>query len=65
MSWQKTVSNITFDHVKVQNTGTYGIDLQVAGSGSFSYVTVSGAASGGLNNTAGFVLNRGSGNSGF
>ncbi|MFC9688076.1 CBM35 domain-containing protein [Kribbella sp. NPDC056951] len=65
MSWQKTVSNITFDHVKVQNTGTYGIDVQVAGSGSFSYVTVSGTPSGGLNNTAGFVLNRGSGNSGF
>jgi hypothetical protein len=65
MSWQKTVSNITFDHVKVQNTGTYGIDLQVAGSGTFNYVTVSGAASGGLNNTQGFTLNRGPGNSGF
>ncbi|WP_405064233.1 carbohydrate-binding protein [Kribbella sp. NBC_01505] len=65
MSWQKTVSNITFDHVKVQNTGTYGIDLQVAGSGTFTYVTVSGAASGGLSNTAGFTLDRGAGNSGF
>ncbi|MFI5736593.1 CBM35 domain-containing protein [Kribbella sp. NPDC051587] len=65
MTWQKTVSGITFDHVKVQNTGTYGIDVQVAGSGTFSYVTVSGTPSGGLNNTLGFTLDRSAGNSGF
>jgi hypothetical protein len=65
MSWQKNVTNITFDHVKVQNTGTYGIDLQVPGSGTFTYVTVSGASSGGLSNTQGFTLTRGPGNSGF
>jgi hypothetical protein len=65
VSWQKTVSNITFDHVKIQNTGTYGIDLQVPGSGTFTYVTVTGATSGGLSNTQGFTLTRGPGNSGF
>ncbi|TDD15812.1 carbohydrate-binding protein, partial [Kribbella turkmenica] len=65
MSWQKTVANITFDHVRIQNTGTYGIDLQVPGSGTFDYVTVTGATSGGLNNTQGFTLTRGPGNSGF
>ncbi|MGW6278778.1 CBM35 domain-containing protein [Kribbella sp. NPDC055071] len=65
MSWQKNVSNLTFDHVKVQNTGTYGIDIQVAGSATFNYVTVSGTGSGGLNNTTGYTLIRGPGNSGF
>ncbi|MEV8376632.1 CBM35 domain-containing protein [Kribbella sp. NPDC056861] len=65
MSWQKNVTNLTFDHVKVQNTGTFGIDIQVAGSATFNYVTVSGTPSGGLNNAFGFTLNRGPGNSGF
>ena len=65
MSWQKNVTNLTFDHVKVQNTGTYGIDLQVAGSATFNYVTVSGTPSGGLNNAFGYSLIRGPGNSGF
>jgi hypothetical protein len=65
MSWQKNVTNMTFDHVKVQNTGTYGIDIQVAGNATFNNVTVSGTPSGGLNNAFGFTLNRGPGNSGF
>jgi alpha-1,3-glucanase-like protein/carbohydrate binding protein with CBM35 domain/carbohydrate binding protein with CBM6 domain/parallel beta helix pectate lyase-like protein len=65
MSWQKNVTNLTFDHVKVQNTGTYGIDLQVTGSATFNNVTVSGAGTGGLNNAFGFTLIRGPGNSGF
>ncbi|GAA3595244.1 CBM35 domain-containing protein [Kribbella ginsengisoli] len=65
MSWQKNVTNLTFDHVKVQTTGTYGIDLQVAGSATFNYVTVSGTGSGGLNNAFGYTLIRGPGNSGF
>ncbi len=65
MSWQKNVTNLTFDHVKIQNTGTYGIDLQVAGSATFNNVTVSGTGSGGLNNAFGFNLIRGPGNSGF
>jgi len=65
MTWQKNVTNLTLDHVKIQNTGTYGIDIQVPGSGTFNYVTVSGTGSGGLNSTMGFNLIRGPGNSGF
>jgi Carbohydrate binding module (family 6)/Carbohydrate binding module (family 35) len=65
MSWQKSVTNLTFDHVRIQNTGTFGIDIQVPGSATFNYVTVSGTGSGGLNNTTGFNLVRGPGNSGF
>ena len=65
MTWQKTISNITFDHVKVIGTGTYGIEIFSPGSGTFNYVTVSNTPSGGLNNTTGFTLIRGPGNSGF
>ncbi|WP_432841281.1 CBM35 domain-containing protein [Dactylosporangium sp. CA-092794] len=65
MSWQKTISGITFDHVRVQGAGTYGIDIASPGSGTFNYVTVSGTGSGGLNNPTGFSIVRGPGNSGF
>jgi len=65
MSWQKTVTNLTLDHVTISGAGTYGIEISVVGSASVSYVTVSGAAFGGLNNTTGYTLNRGPGNSGF
>ena len=46
-------------------TETYGIDLNAAGSATFSYVAVSGAVSGGLNNLTGYTVVRGAGNSGF
>ncbi|NUT37913.1 MAG: carbohydrate-binding protein [Hamadaea sp.] len=65
LSWQKTITGLTFDHVTVSGAGTYGIELNAYGSAAVSYVTVSGAASGGLNNITGYTLNRGSGNSGF
>lgn len=65
MTWQRPITNITFDHVKVSGAGTYGIEIFSPGSGTFNYVTVSGTGSGGLNNTTGYTLNRGPGNSGF
>jgi hypothetical protein len=65
LTWQRPITNITFDHVKVNGAGTYGIEIFSPGSGTFNYVTVSGTGSGGLNNTTGFTLNRGPGNSGF
>ena len=64
-SWQKQVTNITFDHVKIQNTGTYGFELSTAGSGTFNNVTVTNTPSGGLINNYNFALTRGPGNSGF
>ncbi|MEV0565157.1 CBM35 domain-containing protein [Dactylosporangium sp. NPDC050588] len=64
-SWQRVVSNVTFDHVRIAGAGTYGIEINVTGSATFNYVTVSGAASGGLLNNTGYTLVRGPGNSGF
>jgi hypothetical protein len=65
LSYQKTITNLTFDHVAVTGAGTYGIELNASGDAYVTYVTVSGAASGGLNNITGYTLNRGPGNSGF
>ena len=65
MSWQKTVTNLTFDHVRIQNTGTYGLEVHTAGSATFNYVTVTGTPNGGLLNDTAFTLIRGPGNSGF
>jgi hypothetical protein len=66
LSFGKQISNLTLDHVSIAGTGTYGIDIEnVTGSMSASYVTVTGAASGGLNNPGGYTINRGPGNSGW
>ncbi len=65
VSWQRRVDNVTFDRVTVNGAGTYGIEVNAAGRGQFSYVTVAGAASGGLSLTGGFEVVRGPGNSGF
>ncbi|MFJ4923859.1 carbohydrate-binding protein [Streptomyces sp. NPDC088725] len=65
ISFNKTISNLTLKNIKIQNTGAYGLEIQSAGSGTFSGVTVSGAASGGLNSSGGFTITRGSGNSGW
>jgi hypothetical protein len=65
MSWQRTIQNATFENVVIDGAGTYGIEVQAAGSASFAYVTVSGAVSGGLSAADGFTVIRGAGNSGF
>ena len=65
MSWQKNVTNLSFDHVAITGTGSNGIEINVTGSAGFSNVTVTGVGGTPLVNSLGFVLNRGSGNSGF
>lgn len=65
ISYQKTVSNLTVNNLTIDKTGAYGIEINSAGSGTFSGVTVTGTASGGLNLAGGFTVNRGSGNSGW
>ncbi|MDX3854565.1 CBM35 domain-containing protein [Streptomyces sp. AK02-01A] len=65
LSYQKTISDLTLKNIKIQNTGAYGIEVISAGSGTFSGVTVTGAASGGLSSTGGFTITRGAGNSGW
>jgi len=60
MSWAMAVSlGVTYSLRSRLSKPTYGVDIQVAGSGTFNYVTVSGAGSGGLSNTMGFNLTRG------
>ena len=65
LSYQKTITNLTVRNVRIQNTGAYGVEIISNGSGSFSGVTVSGAASGGLGSSGSFTVNRGTGNTGW
>ncbi|MEV7680703.1 carbohydrate-binding protein [Streptomyces sp. NPDC088341] len=65
LSYQKTISGLTLRNIKIQNTGAHGIEIISAGSGTFSGVTVTGTASGGLSSTGGFTITRGTGNSGW
>ncbi|MEZ0067359.1 hypothetical protein ABIA32_003372 [Streptacidiphilus sp. MAP12-20] len=66
LSYAKQISNLTLDHLSINGAGTYGIDISsVTGSMTADNVTVTGAASGGLNNPGGYTINRGPGDSGF
>jgi hypothetical protein len=65
LSWQKTISNLTLDHIAVNGTGSNGIEINAVGSATVSYVTVTGVGGTPLVNSMGYVLNRGPGNSGF
>ncbi|WP_272933108.1 right-handed parallel beta-helix repeat-containing protein [Actinacidiphila reveromycinica] len=62
----RQIGNLSFDHDTITGAGSYGFDIEnVTGSMSVSNTTVTGAASGGLNNPGNYTVNRGSGNSGF
>jgi Carbohydrate binding module (family 35)/Right handed beta helix region len=66
LSYGKQISNLSFDGDTLSGAGTYGFDINnVTGSMSVSHTTVTGAASGGLNNPGGYTINRGPGDSGF
>jgi hypothetical protein len=65
LDYNMTISGIVFSNDQIVTTGLYGIEIISAGSGTFSNVTVTGAPSGGLSLTGGFVITRGSGNSGW
>ncbi|MFC8454059.1 carbohydrate-binding protein [Kitasatospora sp. NPDC057223] len=65
LSYQKTITNLTVKNVRIQNTGAYGVEIISNGSGSFSGVTVTGTASGGLSSSGTFTVNRGTGNTGW
>lgn len=66
-SYNQSITNVSFNQVNISGAGTYGILFDsVTGSGTFSNVTVTGAASGGLSNPNNqFVITRGAGNSGW
>jgi hypothetical protein len=64
-SYNQNISPFTMNNVQVNGAGGYGLLFDGAtGSGNFSNVTVTGAASGGLSNTT-YTIVRGSGNSGW
>ncbi len=64
-SYNQNISPFTMNNVQVNGTGTYGLFFDgVTGTGNFSNVTVTGAASGGLHNST-YTIVRGSGNSGW
>ncbi|MFF1869106.1 CBM35 domain-containing protein [Kitasatospora herbaricolor] len=65
LSYQKTISNLTVRNLRIQNTGAYGVEIISNGSGSFSGVTVTGTASGGLSTSGTFTVDRGTGNTGW
>ena len=65
LNYNRTISGISFTNVAITTTGTYGIEVISAGSGTFTGVSVTGAPAGGLSLTGGFTLNRGPGDSGF
>ena len=65
LDYNMTISGIVFSNIQIVTTGLYGIEVVSAGSGTFSNVTVSGAPSGGLSLSGGFVITRGSGDTGW
>lgn len=65
ISGPNQVQNAVFDGVTISGAGTYGIQIKSGGHATFQNVVVTGTAQGGLSNTGGFTLNRGTGNSGF
>jgi Pectate lyase superfamily protein len=65
ISFQKQVRNLTFDRVRVDRTGSWGIQINATGSAFFSNTAVSNTTSGGLDLSPGFEVVRGEGNSGF
>ncbi|SDF76152.1 Carbohydrate binding module (family 35) [Lentzea fradiae] len=64
MSWQKTMTPITFDRLTIDGA-TWGFEIQAAGSGTISNTRVTRASSGGVLNAQGFALTLGGGNSGI
>ncbi|RYY04232.1 MAG: hypothetical protein EOO53_02605 [Gammaproteobacteria bacterium] len=64
-SYNQNISPFTMNNVQVNGAGGYGLLFDgVTGSGNFSNVTVTGAASGGLSNST-YTIVRSSGNSGW
>ncbi|MCX5140444.1 CBM35 domain-containing protein [Streptomyces sp. NBC_00338] len=65
ISWQKNISALTVDGLEIDRAGSYGIEINSAGAGTLTGVTVSGATDGGLSASGGFAITRGTGNTGW
>ncbi len=65
LSFQKSITQLSFDRVTIAGAGTYGIETNATGSASIAHTSVTGASAGGLLDDGGYTLVRGAGNSGF
>jgi hypothetical protein len=66
LSYGHRIGSLLLDHDTISGAGTWGIDVyNVTGALTANYVTVTGAAAGGLNNPGGLPITRGPGNSGW
>jgi len=66
LSYDMEISNLALTDDTINGAGGYGIDVNdVTGGLTATGVTVTGAASGGLNDTNGYTITRGAGDSGF
>ncbi|MEU8634639.1 carbohydrate-binding protein [Amycolatopsis sp. NPDC048633] len=65
LSFQKSITQLSFDRMTIAGAGTYGLETNATGSASIAHTSVTGATSGGLLNDGGYTLVRGAGNSGF
>ncbi|MFC9329564.1 carbohydrate-binding protein [Kitasatospora sp. NPDC057015] len=65
VTWQKQVADLRVNGLTINRTGNNGIEGNASGQGTFSNTTVSQTAGDPLNMTGGFVIQRGTGNSGW
>jgi len=65
MSPQGPISGILFERVKIAGAGSYGIEDDATGSGTFNGVTVSGATTAPSMIAPGFTVTKGSGDAGW
>ncbi|MER6349163.1 CBM35 domain-containing protein [Streptomyces sp. NPDC001595] len=65
VSWQKNVADLRVSRTTIDTTGHHGIEINAAGRGTFSGVTVRGTAAAPLSLAGGFTVQRGSDNSGW
>lgn len=64
-SYNQAITGLTLNNVTINGAGGFGLNFAATGEATFSNVTVSNAALGGLNNPTHFTLTRGAGNSGW
>lgn len=60
------ITNVTFDHISINKTGTFAIQEQARGAATFNYVTARELGfAGRYDCEIGFTINQGAGNSGW
>ena len=61
-----SITNVNVDHVRIENAGTFAVQIQSAGSATFAHVTATGLGAGGVYDCGyGLVIHQGVGNEGW